>query len=82
MTAYDPAAVQTLSQLQASGLSVEQAHGMMNRMVDVQAYTLAANDVFNGAAVLFLLLIALVWMARPAKRSDAAPGGAAAAGAH
>jgi DHA2 family multidrug resistance protein len=82
VTAYDPAAVQTLSQLQASGLSVEQAHGMMNRMVDVQAYTLAANDVFNGAAVLFLLLIALVWMARPAKRSDAAPGGAAAAGAH
>jgi DHA2 family multidrug resistance protein len=80
VTPYDPAAVQTLSQLQASGMNPEQAHGVINRMIDQQAFTLAANDVFNGAAVLFLLLIAFVWFARPAKGGDAGTG--AAAGAH
>ena len=79
ITPYDPAAVQALSSLQASGMTPEQAHGVINRMIDQQAFTLAANDVFNGAAVLFLFLIAFVWLARPVKGGDAK---GAAAGAH
>ena len=79
VTLYDPAVVQTLSSLQSTGMGLDQARGMLNQMVDQQAYTLAVNDVFNGAAVLFLCLIAVVWLARPVKTA-AAPG--AAAGAH
>jgi DHA2 family multidrug resistance protein len=49
-------------------------------MIDQQAYTLAANDVFYGSAMIFLMLIPVVWLSRP-KRAGA--GGAdAAAGAH
>jgi DHA2 family multidrug resistance protein len=36
-------------------------------MIDQQAYMLSANDVFAGSAVLFLVLIGVVWMARPVK---------------
>ena len=41
---------------------------------------LAANDIFYASAVLFLLLIPLVWLAHPTKAS--AGSADAAAGAH
>jgi DHA2 family multidrug resistance protein len=78
VSAYDPAAVQTLSALQAMGIGADQARGILNQMVDQQAFTLAANDIFNGAAVLFLCLIAVVWLARPAKGGDSSGAAAAA----
>ena len=51
----------------------------LNRLVDQQAYMLAATDVFYGSAVLFLLLIPLVWLAKPTRGAGASD---AAAGAH
>ncbi|QDL54799.1 DHA2 family efflux MFS transporter permease subunit [Rhodoferax aquaticus] len=67
----------------AAGMGTEQALSQINRMVDQQAYMLAANDVFYGSAIIFLLLIPCVWLARP-KRAAAGGAGAAdaAAGAH
>ncbi len=38
---------------------------LMNRLLDQQAFMLAANDVFNACAVLFIALTGLVWLARP-----------------
>ena len=74
------AAQAALQGLQASGMSAEQALGQINRLVDQQAYMLAANDVFYASAALFMLLIPLVWITRP---QPAAAGAAdAAAGAH
>ena len=49
---------------------------MMNRLIDQQAFMLSANDVFYVSALLFLLLIGVVWLARPVRRRR--PGGAAA----
>ncbi|HTP94983.1 MAG TPA: MFS transporter, partial [Burkholderiales bacterium] len=57
-----------------------QTYQFTNLMVDQQAFTLAATDIFDATAVLFLLLIAVVWLARPARKSRDA--GAAAAAAH
>jgi DHA2 family multidrug resistance protein len=73
------AAMQALARLGASGLSPEQGQALLNRMVDQQAYTMAATDLFYLSALLFLGLIAMVWFAQPRT------GGAAAAdagGAH
>ena len=53
--------------MQAGGLTPEQSFAQLNRLVDQQAFTLAANDMFYVSALLFLLLIAVVWLARPAK---------------
>ncbi|MGJ7564227.1 DHA2 family efflux MFS transporter permease subunit [Variovorax sp. GB1R11] len=73
------AATSAMSGLASSGLSTEQVLGQINRIVDQQAYMLATNDIFYASAILFLLLIPLVWLARPQKGGA---GGDAAAGAH
>jgi MFS transporter, DHA2 family, multidrug resistance protein len=75
------AAAQTaLAGLQAAGLTPQQALAQINRMVDQQAFMLAANDIFWLSALLFLALIPLVWLTRP--QGSGAGGGEAAAGAH
>ena len=50
-----------LSGLADAGLSPEQALAQVNRLVDQQAFMLAANDVFYASAFIFLLLIPFVW---------------------
>ncbi|MEG0149150.1 MAG: DHA2 family efflux MFS transporter permease subunit [Comamonas sp.] len=70
----------TVQQLQAKGLSAEQAYAQINRLIDQQAFTRAADDIFLASSFLFLSLIILIWFT---KRPEASPGGAdAAAGAH
>jgi MFS transporter, DHA2 family, multidrug resistance protein len=71
------AAMQTLNQLGAAGYSPDQALASVNRMVDQQAYTMAATDIFYLSAVLFVLLIGMVWCASP-RRGGAGGGGAGA----
>ena len=79
ITTFDPTSAQTLANMHAGGLSPDQSYVQLNRIVDQQAFMLSANEVFYASAVLFLLLIAVVWLARPVK-APAAEG--AAAGAH
>lgn len=73
------AAMQVLGQLEAAGMSPEQAGATINRMIDQQAYTMAATDLFRLSSLLFVVLIVAIWMTRP--RRAAAPG-ADAAGPH
>jgi DHA2 family multidrug resistance protein len=56
-----------LDGLRARGLSELQALAQINRLIDQQAYTRAADDLFLGSSFLFVALIGLVWMtSRPA----------------
>ncbi len=70
----NPAVTQTFDQLAAAGFTPEQAMASINRTIDQQAYTMAANDLFYLSSGLFLLLIGIVWLSKPR------PGGAGAAG--
>jgi DHA2 family multidrug resistance protein len=70
------AASAALAQLTASGLSYDQAMAIINRSVDQQAYTMAATDIFYLSALLFLLLVGLVWLSRPVVGAGDAAGGA------
>jgi DHA2 family multidrug resistance protein len=79
INAGSSAAMQALSQLQAGGYTHEQALATVNRLIDQQAYTMAATDLFWLSSMLFVLLVGLVWLTRP--KMDAAAD-AAAAGAH
>ncbi len=79
ITAYDPTSTQALTNMQAGGLTQPQSLERMNRIVDAQAYMMSANDVFFISAILFVLLIGVIWLARPVKAGDAA---GAAASAH
>jgi MFS transporter, DHA2 family, multidrug resistance protein len=58
---------QALANLAAAGFTPEQSLAQLNRLVDQQAFMLGANDIFYVSAVLFVLLIAVVWLARPVK---------------
>ena len=49
----------------AQGLSLDQAHFILARQVTTQGYILAATEIYHLCALAFLLLIVLVWLARP-----------------
>ena len=72
---------QTLDNLRAAGLSTEQALAQVNRLIDQQAYTRAADDIFMASSWLFLALIGLVWLTRRPPRLGGAPA-PDASGAH
>ncbi len=72
LTAYDPGTSLALARLQAGGLSPEQSLAALNRMVDQQAALLSIDDIFYASALLFLGLIAVVWLAKPAQASASA----------
>lgn len=71
------AATQTLSNLGATGYSPDQALATVNRLVDQQAYTMAATDLFYLSSALFILLIGLVWLTQPKKGGAGGGGGGA-----
>ena len=65
-------ATQAAQQLQAQGLGQEQSLAVVNRLIDAQAYTLAADELFYAAAGTFVLLIAFIWLAHPQRGRPAA----------
>ncbi|OXE36752.1 MAG: MFS transporter [Phenylobacterium zucineum] len=73
-----------LSNFAAAGMSTEQALSQINRLIDQQAFVLAANDVFYASSIIFILLIPMVWLARPIRVAAHATSASAdaAAGAH
>jgi DHA2 family multidrug resistance protein len=65
ITPAQPAATQFLQQLSHAGFSHERSLGMVDQLLNREALTLAVNDVFWVCAVLFVLLIPVLWFARP-----------------
>ena len=63
-----PAVSATLQFLGALGMTPEQQYAFLNQMVNRQAFTLSALDLFYGSALLLVALIPLLWIARPARR--------------
>jgi DHA2 family multidrug resistance protein len=77
---YNPIFNQSVDQMQALGMSHEQALGMFDRLVTQQAATMGVNDLFYLSAGVFLVLIGLVWITKRQRASAGAD--AAASGAH
>jgi len=72
-----PAAVQALAGLQQAGQSREQALALLNRMIDQQAFTMAATDLFWLSSMLFVALVALVWFSTASTQGAVATDGGA-----
>ena len=63
-----------LAGLRAAGLGEGAALAQITRLIDQQAYTRAADDIFLASALIFLALIGLVWLTRrPAPIKPGAP---------
>jgi len=71
------AATSALGTLRGSGLDAAQSLATLDRIINAQAYVMSSNDIFRASAIIFLLLIPLLWLTRP-RRVAAAD----AAGAH
>jgi DHA2 family multidrug resistance protein len=79
VSAYNPNATEALAGMASSGLTPDQSAAMLNRMIDQQAFMMSANDIFYASAILFVLLIGVVWLTRPVRGGA---GSAEAVGAH
>lgn len=62
-----------LAALQGAGLSEAAALAQLTRLIDQQAHTRAADDIFLGSAWLFLAMIALIWLTRRPPPVSSAP---------
>ncbi|MET0518082.1 MAG: DHA2 family efflux MFS transporter permease subunit [Burkholderiaceae bacterium] len=70
-----------IAKFAGSGFSPSQTLALLNRLVDQQAFTRAADDIFLASAAIFLLLIVGIWLTRrPPRLAGAAP--VDAGGAH
>jgi DHA2 family multidrug resistance protein len=65
ITLAHPATTHFLQQLSHAGFSHERSLGLIDQLLTREALTLAVNDVFWMCAILFLLLIPILWFARP-----------------
>lgn len=80
-SALDPTFTQSMTQLGSLGLDTSQRYGMFDRLVSQQAAQLGVNDLFYISSVIFIVLIALIWITRP-ERSGGGDSSAAASAAH
>ncbi|HEY4341457.1 MAG TPA: DHA2 family efflux MFS transporter permease subunit [Steroidobacteraceae bacterium] len=79
----NPATNAALAGLQANGINGQAGTAALNRIVDVQAFMLSADDLFYISGLIFLALILVIWLARPARPGSAGSAGtSAAASAH
>lgn len=69
--AFNPHYSQYMGQLDSIGLSGEQAAAVFERSLSLQASTMGVNDIFWISALIFLVLIAVIWMAKPEASGDA-----------
>jgi DHA2 family multidrug resistance protein len=60
-----PATSQFLQHLSGSPLNHTQQLGLIDQLVNREGLTLAVNDIFYLCAILFVLLIPVLWFARP-----------------
>ena len=70
----DPA----LQSLGALGMPPQSQYALLNQLVNQQAFTLSALDLFYGSALLLVALIPMLWIARPPRRQGGGPAGAGA----
>ena len=75
----NPTFVGAIAQLQSVlGASTSKAIAFYESSLDAQATMLGLNDIFWISAVIFILIVPLIWVTKPAKGAGA--GGAGAAG--
>jgi MFS transporter, DHA2 family, multidrug resistance protein len=62
---YNPTSNDALNQLQNIGFDHLQSYGMVARIINNQAFMLATNDFFWLAGWIFVVLLVVVWFAKP-----------------
>ncbi len=75
LTFYNPQLNGALINLHSLGFSDNSSYAMIMKSIVNQSYMLATNDVFWVSGFIFLLLFALIWLARPPFSAQGAAAG-------
>ena len=75
ITAAAPAATGFLQQLKGAGMAGQRGLAVVDQLISREAATLAVNDVFWLCSAIFILMIPLLWLAKPPFGSAGGPGG-------
>ena len=73
VTPYDPVSVAAMQALQSAGMTAEQAMAQLEHLIDQQARMMGTIDLFWLSGGLFVVLAALVWIAKPVKGMGGSP---------
>lgn len=65
ITRYNPNATEAYRQMEALGMTQQQASGYIAQQITEQGLIISANEIFWLSGGIFILLIGLVWFARP-----------------
>lgn len=65
ITAYNPVSVQAMAAMQEAGLSQTQSGALVARQITQQAFLIGSNEIYGLAAVLFVGMMLVVWLAKP-----------------
>lgn len=75
VTSASPGTQDYLARLGDVGIKGTSAYANIDQLIGQQAYMLATSEVFWGMGVIFLALIAVVWLCKPPFGNAAGPGG-------
>jgi DHA2 family multidrug resistance protein len=76
VTPYNPNAQQMYGQLQDLGMTQQQASGWLAQQITSQGLIISANEIFWMSAGIFIVLLGLIWLARPPFGAGGGGGGA------
>ena len=76
VTPYNVNAQQTYSQLEGMGMTHQQASAYIAQQITNQGLIISANEIFWASAGVFLILLVLIWFARPPFTAGGGAGGA------
>ncbi|MGG4775133.1 DHA2 family efflux MFS transporter permease subunit [Paenalcaligenes sp. Me52] len=69
----EPAFDYVMETVRNQGFTQQQGAEMVNRIIEQQAHTMSVTDIFLASSIIFLLLLGLVWIAKPIKPSADSP---------
>lgn len=67
ISVYNDQATDALNKMTQAGLTMQQAKAQLNMMINQQAFTFSADDIFYVSSIICIGLIGILWLARPVK---------------
>mgnify|MGYP003582415299 CR=1 FL=1 len=75
VTPYSEIGRQTMAGMAKAGMSQEQSLANIVRSITQQGFIMGSNEIFWGGGILFVLMIAVIWFAKPPFGSGMGGGG-------
>ena len=65
ITPYSNTISEAIGGMMQQGLSREQVMGQVVRAITQQGFIIGSNEIFWGGSILFVVMIAAIWFAKP-----------------